>query len=284
MPTDAARNLEQPLRGTGGLLLCRAAPDAVAPAAVLLRRPMLLAPAGRGWSVLVPAGLPWQGEEEPVDLVLDGWAAALAVGAPWPVLALWWDAGRAGFSLASGVRRPVGYVWLADGTPAGEDEAMRTFAGRLGLDPVFAVQALDGLTRPDSEADGAARLRGVLAVLAHAGLALPTGLVPVRPADALAGAAWMARGVRRTDRAGWREVVRPELVEASVVGPLMRGRRARLLAAAHLAAGSALGLWGLGRRSGGWAAAGGLLAAQGIAGLAYDRFRSDRARLSVPPD
>ncbi|MEU0062787.1 hypothetical protein ABZ085_05560, partial [Streptomyces albidoflavus] len=164
MPTDAVRNLEQPLRGTGGLLLCRAAPDAVAPAAVLLRRPMLLAPAGRGWSVLVPADLSWQGEEEPVDLVLGGWAAALAVGAPWPVLALWWDAGRAGFSLASGVRRPVGYVWLADGTPAGEDEAMRTFAGRLGLDPVFAVQALDGLTRPDAEADAAARLRGVLAV------------------------------------------------------------------------------------------------------------------------
>ncbi|EFE83949.1 membrane protein [Streptomyces albidoflavus] len=157
------------MRGTGGLLLCRAAPDAVAPAAVLLRRPMLLAPAGGGWSVLVPADLSWQGEEEPVDLVLDGWAAALAVGAPWPVLALWWDAGRAGFSLASGVRRPVGYVWLADGTPAGEDEAMRTFAGRLGLDPVFAVEALDALTRPDSEADGAARLRGVLAVLAHAG-------------------------------------------------------------------------------------------------------------------
>lgn len=64
----------------------------------------------------------------------------------------------------------------------------------------------------------------------------------------------------------------------------MRGRRARLLAAAHLVAGSALGLWGLGRRSGGWAAAGGLLVAQGIAGLAYDRFRSDRARLPVPPD
>ncbi|KLJ00428.1 hypothetical protein ABZ114_10125 [Streptomyces albidoflavus] len=284
MPTDAVRNLEQSLRGTGGLLLCRAAPDAVAPAAVLLRRPMLLAPAGRGWSVLVPADLSWQGEEEPVDLVLGGWAAALAVGAPWPVLALWWDAGRAGFSLASGVRRPVGYVWLADGTPAGEDEAMRTFAGRLGLDPVFAVQALDGLTRPDAEADAAARLRGVLAVLAHAGLALPTGLVPVRPADALAGAAWTARGVRRTDRAGWREVVRPELVEASVVGPLMRGRRARALAAGHVAAGSALGLWGLARRSAGWAALGGLLVAQGIAGLAYDRFRSEGARLPVPPD
>ncbi|PBO21190.1 hypothetical protein CLM85_29575, partial [Streptomyces albidoflavus] len=53
---------------------------------------------------------------------------------------------------------------------------------------------------------------------------------------------------------------------------------------AHLVAGRAVGLWGLGRGSGGWAAAGGLLVAQGIAGLAYDRFRSDRARLPVPPD
>ncbi|NEE37928.1 hypothetical protein G3M53_72585, partial [Streptomyces sp. SID7982] len=168
MPKDAARNREQPLRGTGGLLLCRAGPDAVAPAAGLLRRPLLLAPAGPGWSALVPYDLSWQGDEEPVDLVLTGWATALAVGAPWPVLALWWDADRAGFGLASGVRRSVGYVWLADGTPAGEDEAMRTFAARLGLDPVFAVAALDGLTRPDPEADAAARLRGVLAVLAHA--------------------------------------------------------------------------------------------------------------------
>ncbi|WP_436738887.1 hypothetical protein [Streptomyces sp. BBFR102] len=284
MPTDAARKLEQPLRGTGGLLLCRAAPGAVAPAAALLRCPMLLAPAGRRWSVLVPSDLSWQGEEEPVDLVLNGWAAALAVGAPWPVLALWWDAGRAGFSLASGVRRPVGYVWLADGTPAGEDEAMRTFAGRLGLDPVFAVEALDGLTRPDPEADAAARLRGVLAVLAHAGLALPTGLVPVRPSDALAEAAWTARGVRLADRAGWREVVRPELVEASVVGPLMRGRPARLLAAGHLVAGSALAFWGLARHSGGRAAVGGLLVAQGVAGLAYDWFRGDGERVPVPPD
>ncbi|MFD5184410.1 hypothetical protein ACFWMQ_17715 [Streptomyces sp. NPDC058372] len=278
MPTDAARKREQPLRGTGGILLCRAAPDAVAPAAGLLRRPTLLAPAGRVWSVLVPCELPWQGEDEPVDLVLSGWAAALAVGAPWPVLALWWDADRGGFSLASGVRRSVGYVWLADGRPAGEDEAMRTFAARLGLDPVFAVEALDGLTRPDPDADAAARLRGVLAVLAHDGLALPTGLVPVRPADALADAAGMAGGVRRADWAGWREVVRPELVEASVVGPLMRGRRARLLATGQLAAGVALGAWGLGRRSGGWVAAGGVLLAQGLGGLAYDWVRGAAPR------
>ena len=60
-----------------------------------------------------------------------GWATAPAVGAPWPVLALWWDADRAGYTLASGFRRPVGYVWLANGTPAGEGEAMRTFAARL---------------------------------------------------------------------------------------------------------------------------------------------------------
>ncbi|MFE7180662.1 hypothetical protein ACFU80_01095, partial [Streptomyces erythrochromogenes] len=66
--------------------------------------------------------------------------------------------------------------------------------------------------------------------------------------------------------------------------PMMRGRRARLLAQAHLVAALAIRLGALGRLSGGWAAAGGLLVAQGIAGLAYDRFRSEGARLPVPPD
>lgn len=47
-------------------------------------------------------GKPWQDGAEPVDRVLTGWATALAVGAPWPVLALWWDTDRSGFVLASG--------------------------------------------------------------------------------------------------------------------------------------------------------------------------------------
>jgi hypothetical protein len=142
----------------GALLLCRAEPASVAPAAQLLRERMLLTSAGAEWSVLVPEGKPWQNGGEPVDRVLTGWATALAVGAPWPVLALWWDADRSGYLLASGFRRPVGYIWLANGTPAGEDEAMRTFAARLGLDPVMDVQSL----------------------------ALPTGLAPANPPTASA--------------------------------------------------------------------------------------------------
>ncbi|MEU6734401.1 hypothetical protein ABZ929_14545 [Streptomyces physcomitrii] len=117
----------------GALLLCRAAPAQVAPLARLLGERMLLVPAGEGWSVLVPEGKPWLHGGEAVDRVLTGWATALAVGADWPVLALWWDTERGGYTLASGFRRTVGYEWLAGGTPVGEDEAMRTFAARLGL-------------------------------------------------------------------------------------------------------------------------------------------------------
>jgi hypothetical protein len=109
----------------GALLLCRAEPETVRPVAHLLRERMVLAPAGDGWSVLVPEGKPWQGgagaglgavDAESVDRVVAGWGTALAVGSTWPVLALWWDGGRAGCTLASGFCRPVGYVWLADGT------------------------------------------------------------------------------------------------------------------------------------------------------------------------
>jgi hypothetical protein len=175
--------------GPGALLLCRAAPGSVAPAAHLLRERLLLSGAGEDWSVLVPEGRPWLHDGEPVDRVMTGWATALAVAAPWPVLALWWDADRAGFTLASGFRRPVGYVWLANGTPAGEDEAMRTFATRLGLDPVLDLQALEQLTRADPEADSRARLRTLLAVLTRAGIALPDGLAPGEPTDRLREAA-----------------------------------------------------------------------------------------------
>ncbi|CAM5660450.1 hypothetical protein STENM327S_05049 [Streptomyces tendae] len=98
--------------------LCRAEPDSVAVVAPLLGERMPLVRAGAQWSVLMPEGGPWRDGGEPVDRVVTGWAAALAVGAPWPVLALWWDADRAGYTLASGFRRPVGYVWLANGTPA----------------------------------------------------------------------------------------------------------------------------------------------------------------------
>ncbi|SFX27515.1 hypothetical protein SAMN02787144_100282 [Streptomyces atratus] len=215
----------------------------------LLRERMLLAPAGDGWSVLVPEGKPWRGgaaDVEPVDRVVAGWVIVLAVGSTWPVLAVWWDGDRAGCTLASGFRRPVGYVWLADGTPAGEDEAMRTFAERLGLDPVLDVQSLEGLTRPDPDADARIRLRGLLAVLTRIGLVLPPGLDPDTPGDRLYAAADDRPEAEPLVWTGWREAVKAELdaVGSSRPGPWMRGPRARILAGAQLAAGLPLALWG----------------------------------------
>lgn len=247
-----------PASAPGALLLCRAEPAAVRPAAHLLRERMLLAPAGDGWSVLVPATKPWRDGADPVDQVLAGWAAALAVGASWPVVALWWDEGRAGYTLASGFRRTVGYVWLADGTAAGEDEAMRTFAARLGLDPVLDLEELDRLTRPDPAADARARLLGLTAVLARAGVALPVGLSPGEPADRLRAVAAATGGELDVVEGGW-------------LRPWLAGPRSRLLGAGQLAVGLPLVGWGLARRSGGWVAAGAILLAHGARGLAYDR-------------
>ncbi|MEU9620297.1 MULTISPECIES: hypothetical protein [unclassified Streptomyces] len=267
----------------GALLLCRAEPETVRPVAHLLRERMLLVPAGEGWSVLVPEGRPWRdggsggADADPVDRVVAGWATALAVGSTWPVLALWWDGDRAGHTLASGFRRPVGYVWLADGTPVGEDEAMSTFAERLGLDPVLDVQALEGLIRPDPDADARVRLRGLLAVLTRIGLALPPGLDPETPGDRLYAAAGERPEAEQIAWTGWREAVTAELdaAENSRLGPWMRGPRARVLGGAQVAAGLPLALWGIGRRRGGWAFAGALLVAHGALGLAYDRFRTE---------
>ena len=260
----------------GALLLCRADPPTVRPPAQLLREPLLLAPAGADWSVLVPEGKPWQGGEEPVERVVTGWATALAVSAAgWPVLALWWDGDRAGLTLAAGFRRTVGYTWLADGTPAGEDEAMRTLAERLALDPVLDVQALEPLTLPDPEADSRTRLLGLVAVLARVGLALPTGIDPGERPDRLREAA-LAAGAEQLEWPGWRDAVRAELdvVEEGPLGPYVRGPKARALGVAQLAAGLPLFLGGLGRRSGGWTAAGALLVVPVAAGLAYDRLRA----------
>ncbi|WP_399888742.1 hypothetical protein ACGH7X_26275 [Streptomyces sp. BBFR51] len=253
-----------PVPAPGALLLCRAEPDSVAAVAPLLGERMPLVPAGEGWSALVPEGRPWRDGGEPVDRVVTGWAAALAVGAPWPVLALWWDADRAGHVLASGFRRPVGYVWLANGTPVGEDEAMRTFAARLGLDPVLDVQSLDRLTRPDPEADARARLRGLLAVLARAGVALPVGLDPGEGADRLGALARALPGARRTEAAGRRPTADESRLAAWM--PWVGGPGARALGSAQIAAGLSLIAWGLRRHSGGWATAGALLIAHGTLG------------------
>ncbi|MFJ4203776.1 hypothetical protein ACIP2Y_29665 [Streptomyces sviceus] len=275
MSTEATSRTGRPGPAPGALLLCRAEPDSVASVAPLLRERMLLTRAGEGWSVLVPEGGPWLHGEEPVDRVMTGWATALAVGAPWPVLALWWDADRGGYTLASGFRRPVGYIWLTNGTPAGEDEAMRTFAARLALDPVLDVQSLDHLTKPDPASDARTRLRGLLAVLTRVGLDLPAGLDPGEPTDRLrevARARPDARPIAWEDR---QDTVRGEL--EAVVGrrltpwlPWSGDPKARALALAQMAAGLPLAVWGLRHRSGGWLTAGALLLTHGTLGLSYD--------------
>ncbi|MFF4246438.1 hypothetical protein ACFYY2_18500 [Streptomyces sp. NPDC001822] len=270
----------------GALLLCRAGAQTVRPVAHLLQEGMTLVPAGDGWSVLVPEGKPWRRETapgtagagagaEPVDRVVGGWATALAVGSTWPVLALWWDGDRSGYTLAAGFRRPVGYTWLADGTPVGEDEAMRTFAARLGLDPVLDVQALEGLTRADPEADADTRLLGLLTVLSRTGVELPPGLAPGESADRLRSVAGILPRAEQIEWAGWRDAVRVELdtVESGSLGPWVLGPRARAIAAAQVATGLPLTVWGARRRSGGWVATGLLLLVQGLLGFAYDRIR-----------
>ncbi|MFI6851674.1 hypothetical protein [Streptomyces sp. NPDC050416] len=270
MPTEAHRTGPAP----GALLLCRAVPGAVAPVAHLLRERMQLTRAGDEWSVLVPEGGPWRDAGEPVDRVVTGWATALAVGAPWPVLALWWDADHAGFTLASGFRRPVGFVWLASGVPVGEEEAMRTFAARVGLDPVLDLQALDQLTKSDPAADARTRLRGLLAVLPRVGVSLPPELAPGEPADRLREAAALQPDSLPVEWPGWRDAVAErDTVDHSRLGPWMPwtgGPRARALALAQVAVGVPLTARGVRRRDGGLIAAGALFLAHGLLSLAYD--------------
>ncbi|MFJ4769060.1 hypothetical protein ACIP88_08085 [Streptomyces uncialis] len=242
---------------TGALLLCRGAPDAVAPVARLLREPMQAAAAGDGWTVLVPGGAPWRETGgDPVERVVTGWAGALAVGGPWPVLALWWDPGHSGFVLASGFRRPVGYEWLAGGTPVGEDEAVRTVALRLGLDPVLDLQALDVLTRGDSDADARARLIGLVAVLGRTGLVLPPGVTPGASMAALRVALRAAVGEGDADPGLW-------------WGPVVRA-----LCVAQVGLGVPMALWGVHRRRPALVLAGALLVTTGTVGL--------RARFPTP--
>ncbi|MGA4956048.1 hypothetical protein [Streptomyces lavendulocolor] len=266
----------------GALLLCRADAAAVRPPALLLRERLLLTPAGPDWTLLVPEGAPWRDGGEPVDRVVAGWAGALAIGVSWPVVALWWDADRAGCVLATGFRRPVGYTWLADGTPVGEDEAMYTFAARLGLDPVLDARDLEPLIRPDRDADAPARLVGLTAVLARHGLTLPPGIAPGEPATRLWATAEV-EGAEPIAWQGWLDAVRTELdaVEEGPLGPWLLGPRARALATAQLAAGVPLLVWALGRRSPGWATAAALLITRGALGLAYDRLRTPAAAAPV---
>ncbi|MER0246123.1 hypothetical protein AAHZ94_29950 [Streptomyces sp. HSW2009] len=73
-------------------------------------------------------------------------ARTVAAGEAWPVIGVWWGPDGAGFTVAAGFRRPVGFAWLADGTPAGPPEAAGALIARLGLDPVLDGAALDELT------------------------------------------------------------------------------------------------------------------------------------------
>lgn len=271
---------------TGVLLLCRADPDAVAAPARLLRERAVLVPAGTGWSLLVPEGRPWRDGSEPVERIATGWATALAVGGPWPVVALWWDRERAGHTLAYGFRRPVDYTWLADGTPAGEDEAVLTLAERLGLDPVLDVRDLQALTRPDPDADARARLLGLLAVLTRLGLEPPPGVRPGETAERLLATARAHPGARDVPGRDPRDAVRtgPAAARRHGAGAAARDAdRIRLaVAGVRLAVGLPLLAWSLTRRApaSGWAAAGALLAVQGALGLGL--VRRDRERRPVP--
>ncbi|GHG56880.1 hypothetical protein [Streptomyces griseocarneus] len=269
-------------RAAGVLLLCRAEPDRVRPSAQLLREPLLLAPAGEDWSVLVPAEEAWRQEGSHLAAVTAEWAHALTVAESWPAVGLWWDEEGAGFVVAAGFRRTVGYTWLADGAPVGEEGAMTALRARLGLDPVLDAEAFDRLTRPDSDADAAARVLGVIAVLARSGLHLPPGLAPGAGAEALRTAAETAPEAEAVEWPGWREAVRGGLdaSEQGFMGEWIRGPKARALGAAEIAAGvSLLVLARRGARSRRrWSAAGALLVADGALTIAYDAWRSRGTR------
>ncbi|MFC5724806.1 hypothetical protein ACFP1Z_32130 [Streptomyces gamaensis] len=266
-------------RAAGVLLLCRAEPALVRPSAQLLNEPLLLAPAGDGWSVLIPGEDAWRAGSDGLAAATAGWAHALAVAESWPVVGLWWDEEGAGFAVAAGFRRTVGYAWLADGTPDGPEEAMTALRARLGLDPVLDGAALDRLCGPDPDANAYARSLGLIAVLSRTGLTLPPGLAPGVHAAGLRAAVGALPATEAVDWPGWREAVRAGLdaAERSPLGAWTRGPRARALGAAEIAAGLALTLWAReparrARRT--WTAAGCALLADGALTLAYDWWRA----------
>ncbi|MBB4891337.1 hypothetical protein FHS39_000337 [Streptomyces olivoverticillatus] len=254
----------------GVLLLCRAEPHRVRPSAQLLREPLLLAPAG-DWSVLVPGRDSWREEDANLAAVTAEWAHALTVAEPWPAVGLWWDEEGAGFVVAAGFRRTAGYTWLADGSPLGDESAMTALRARLGLDPVLDAAAFDRLTRPDSDADAPARVLGLIAVLARAGLRLPPGLAPGTSAQSLRDAVGMLASAEAVEWPGWRQAVRTGLD-----GEWIWGTKARALGGAEVAVG--LGLLALSRRRRGraWQVAGAALFADGALTLAYDAWRGRR--------
>ncbi|GAA3045383.1 hypothetical protein GCM10020000_26350 [Streptomyces olivoverticillatus] len=192
-------------------------------------------------------------------------------------MGLWWDEEGAGFVVAAGFRRTAGYTWLADGSPLGDESAMTALRARLGLDPVLDAAAFDRLTRPDSDADAPARVLGLIAVLARAGLRLPPGLAPGTSAQSLRDAVGMLASAEAVEWPGWRQAVRTGLD-----GEWIWGTKARALGGAEVAVG--LGLLALSRRRRGraWQVAGAALFADGALTLAYDAWRGAPERLSRP--
>lgn len=266
----------------GVLLLCRAEPDRVRPSAQLLGMSLLLAPAGEGWSALVPGADSWRDEDDEgtaLSVLTADWAQALTVAESWPVVGLWWDGAEAGFVVAAAFRRTVAHTWHADGTqPPGAEEAMTVLRARLGLDPVLDGAALDRLTAPDPDIDAPARALGLVAVLARAGLHLATGLAPGTDAPLLREAAAALPDTETVEWPGWREALRAGLDESErgAVGAWTRGPRARVRGAAEIVAGLSLLGWARcpdrpTRR--GWSAAGAVLVVDGVLTLAYDRWR-----------
>ncbi|MFV8129507.1 hypothetical protein [Streptomyces syringium] len=263
----------------GVLLLCRAEPDRVRSSAQFLGMPVLLAPAGEEWSVLVPGADSWRDEDEELSVLTADWAHALTVTESWPVVGLWWDGAEAGFVVVAGFRRTVSHTWHADGTqPPGAEEAMTALRARLGLDPVLDGAALDRLTVPDADIDAPARVLGLVAVLARAGLHLGTGLAPGTDADELREVAAALPATETVEWPGWREALRAGLDESErgALGAWSRGPKARARGAAEIVAGLSLLGWARcpdrpARR--GWSWAGVVLLTDGVLTLAYDRWR-----------
>ncbi|MER5480436.1 hypothetical protein ABT026_26205 [Streptomyces sp. NPDC002734] len=199
----------------------------------------------------------------------------------------WWVGGDAGAGVGGGGAGDGGAGSGADadggGAWAGEGEALvLALVGRLGLDPVLDAELLEGLRTADPEADAGARLRGLLAVLTRAGVALPAGVEPGSPAGALCEALRGRAGTRRLEWPGWREAV---LGELDVAGggrlgawmPWNGGWRARGLAVGQVAVGVPMVVTGVRRGRAGVVGAGAVLVAQGVVGVAYGVLHRARA-------
>lgn len=266
---------------TGVLLFCRADPDEAAAPARLLRERGVLAPAGAGWSLLVPEGRPWRDGSEPVERIATGWATALAVGGPWPVVALWWDreraatpsrTGSAGPSTTPGSRTapPRARTRPCSPSPSASASTRSSTCGTSRRSPAPTrtptPAPASSASSPCSAASGWSRRRGCGPARPPSACSPPPGPAP-------------ARG---TSRAATRATPYAPDRPPGLDGPEAAARILRAVAALQLAAGPPLLVWSLTRRAPapGWAAAGALLTVQGALGLGL--ARRARGRRAVP--